>query len=74
MSTCPPYILALLDDATQRTGGLLAHVTYLPSGGADGLRVNSVATLARIVSFNREEVGARVEVIGVGRGQSCRDG
>ena len=58
--------LALLDEVTG-TGGLFAHVTFLPpSPGApidEGLRVNQVATLVRVEEVQREEVGAKVTVI-----------
>ena len=63
--------LALLDEVTDRTGGLFAHVTFLPpSPGApidEGLRVNQVATLVRVEEVQREEVGAKVTVIGESR-------
>ena len=63
--------LALLDEVTARTGGLFAHVTFLPpSPGApidEGLRVNQVATLVRVEEVQREEVGAKVTVIGESR-------
>lgn len=60
--------LALLDEVTTSTGGLFAHVTFLPSDEADvGLRVNQVATLVRVEEVQREEVGAKVTIIGESR-------
>ena len=63
--------LALLDEAVQRTGGMFAHVTYLPTGGDDeddeGMTVNVVATLVRIESIDKEEVGALVHIVGESR-------
>lgn len=60
--------LALLDEACDRTGGLFAHVTFLPSDDLEGsLRVNQVATLVRIEDIQREEVGAKVTLIGESR-------
>ena len=63
--------LALLDEVTNETGGLFAHVTFLPpaQGEADdgGLRVNQVATLVRVEEVQREEVGAKVTIIGESR-------
>ena len=61
--------LALLEKAMGDTGGLIAQLTFLPSEGGDeeGLRVNASATLARIEAVHRQEVGARVEVVGEAR-------
>lgn len=61
--------LALLEKAMSDTGGLIAQLTFLPSEGGDeeGLRVNASATLARIEAVHRQEVGARVEVVGEAR-------
>ena len=63
--------LSLLDEVTNETGGLFAHVTFLPpaQGEADdgGLRVSQVATLVRVEEVQREEVGAKVTIIGESR-------
>jgi len=65
--------LALLDRATAKTGGLVAQLTFLPptdggvEGEGEGLRVNTSATLMRIERVRREEVGARVDVVGESR-------
>lgn len=49
--------LALLDECMKSSGGLLVHATNI-----NGM-VNLVATLARIESIERAEVGARVELV-----------
>ena len=63
--------LALLDEVSAATGGLFAHVTFLPpsedSVDDGGLRVNQVATLVRVEEIQREEVGAKVTIIGESR-------
>ena len=63
--------LALLDEVTNETGGLFAHVTFLPPAQDEtddgGLRVNQVATLVRVEEVQREEVGAKVTIIGESR-------
>ena len=65
--------LALLDRVTANTGGLVAQLTFLPptdggvEGEGEGLRVNTSATLMRVERVRREEVGARVEVVGESR-------
>lgn len=42
-----------------------------PGGGADKLAVDRVATLCRIAHVERQDVGARVELVGEARLQLC---
>lgn len=60
--------LALLDEVTAKTGGLFAHLTFHPpSADEQGLRINQVASLVRVEEVIREDVGAKVVIIGESR-------
>jgi Lon protease-like protein len=60
--------LALLDEATNTTGGLFAHLTFHPpSPNEEGLRINQVASLVRVEEVIREDVGAKVVIVGESR-------
>ena len=60
--------LALLDEVTAETGGLFAHLTFHPpSADEQGLRINQVASLVRVEEVIREDVGAKVVIIGESR-------
>ena len=60
--------LALLDEVTAKTGGLFAHLTFHPpSAGEEGLRINQVASLVRVEEVVREDVGAKVVIVGESR-------
>ena len=60
--------LALLDEVTSKTGGLFAHLTFHPpSADEQGLRINQVASLVRVEEIIREDVGAKVVIIGESR-------
>eukprot|EP00238_Polyblepharides_amylifera_P014900 CAMPEP_0196579152 /NCGR_PEP_ID=MMETSP1081-20130531/17813_1 /TAXON_ID=36882 /ORGANISM="Pyramimonas amylifera, Strain CCMP720" /LENGTH=375 /DNA_ID=CAMNT_0041898625 /DNA_START=343 /DNA_END=1470 /DNA_ORIENTATION=+ len=58
--------LALLDECMQETGGLFAHLIYHPNDQGD-LRLDRTATLCRIELIEREQVGARVELVAEAR-------
>ena len=60
--------LALLDEVTAKTGGLFAHLTFHPpSADEEGLRINQIATLVRVEEIVREDVGAKVVIVGESR-------
>ena len=60
--------LALLDEVTAQTGGLFAHLTFHPpSADEQGLRINQVASLVRVEEIVREDVGAKVVIVGESR-------
>lgn len=60
--------LALLDEVTAKTGGLFAHLTFHPpSADEQGLRINQVASLVRVEEIIREDVGAKVVIVGESR-------
>ena len=65
--------LALLDQVMHRTAGLFAHVTYgylqTANERADstGVALNMVATLVRVESVDKEEIGALVRIVGESR-------
>mmetsp|Transcript_1396 Transcript_1396/g.2882 ORF Transcript_1396/g.2882 Transcript_1396/m.2882 type:complete len:377 (-) Transcript_1396:223-1353(-) len=61
--------LALLDESMYRTGGFFAHVVFHPNvnGGEESLQLDRVATLCRLERVQRQEVGARVEVVAEAR-------
>lgn len=65
--------LALLDQSMNEVGGLLAHVVFHPLDDTSGdkLAVDRVATLCRIAHVERQDVGARVELVGEARLQLC---
>ena len=63
--------LALLDEVIEKTGGLFAHITFHPPDmngvGDEGLRLNQVASLVRIEEIVREDVGAKIVIVGESR-------
>jgi len=65
--------LSLLDQSMNEMGGLLAHIVFHPLDEINGdkLSLDRVATLCRIAEVERQDVGARVELIGEGRLQLC---
>jgi len=66
--------LALLDEVIEKSGGLFAHITFdtsdVDNGDGSsrvGLRLNPVASLVRVEEIVREDVGAKVVIVGESR-------
>uniref|UniRef100_A0A7S0RJ41 Lon N-terminal domain-containing protein n=1 Tax=Pyramimonas obovata TaxID=1411642 RepID=A0A7S0RJ41_9CHLO len=64
--------LSLLDESMKKTGGLLGHIICYPANeyddsGEGGLAIERVATLCRIEKIERQDIGARVDLVGEAR-------